>query len=118
MKNVFGEVKTRKKEKVVVLLQPEIKRLEEQIPCSSHKLSFDVINGELMAYLTFSDEKEYTEVMNNEIARESIARLLKVHCAITFAGIIPKLAYKDKVPSKINVHMDCSYEPSKYSTEI
>ena len=118
MENVFGEVKTVKKEKVVELLEPYAKELEEQIPCSSHRISFEMIENELLINLVYSDEKEYTKIMDDELTCILIKKVLKLHCALTLAEIIPKLSFDDKVPNRIKVDICCSYEPSKYSTEI
>ena len=63
-------------------------------------------------------EKEYTKIMDDKLTCTLIKKLLKVHCALTLAEIIPKLSFEDKVPYKIKVDICCSYEPSKYSTEI
>lgn len=118
MENIFGELKTVEKEKVVELLEPHAKRLEEQIPCSSHHISFEMIENELLINLVYSDEKEYTKIIDDKLTCTLVKRLLKLHCALTLAEIIPKLSFDDKVPYKINVDICCSYEPSKYSTEI
>ena len=118
MENIFGEPKTVEKEKVIELLEPHAKRLEEQIPCSSHHISFEMIENELLVNLVYSDEKEYTKIMDDELTCILIKKLLKIHCALTLAEVIPKLSVEDKVPYKINVDMCCSYELSKYSTEF
>lgn len=118
MENIFGEVKTVKKEKVVELLEPYAKELERHIPCSSHCISFEMIENELLINLVYSDEKEYTKIMDDELTCILIKKVLKIHCALTLAEIIPKLSFDDTVPCKINVDICCSYEPSKYSTEI
>ena len=118
MENIFGEVKTVKKEKVIELLQSYAKELEKQIPCFSHRISFELINSELLVNLVYSDEKEYIKIMDDELTCILIKKLLKIHCALILAEVIPKLSVEDKVPYKINVDMCCSYEPSKYSTEI
>lgn len=118
MENIFGEPKIVEKEKVIELLEPYAKRLEEQIPCSSHRISFEMIENELLINLVYSDEKEYTKIMDDKLTCILIKKLLKVHCALTLAEIIPKLSFDDTVPYKINVDICCSYEPSKYSTEI
>ena len=118
MENIFGEVKTVKKEKIIELLELHAKELEGQIPCSSHHISFEMIENELLINLVYSDEKEYIKIMDDELTCILIKRLLKLHCALTLAEVIPKLSVEDKVPCKINVDMCCSYEPSKYSTEI
>ena len=118
MENIFGEVKTVKKEKVIELLEPYAKELEKQIPCSSHRISFKLINNELLVNLVYSDEKEYIKTMDNKSTCILIERLLRAYCALMLTGIILKLSVEDKVPDKIHVNMCCSYEPSKYSTEI
>ena len=118
MENIFGEVKTVKKEKVIELLEQYAKELEKQIPCFSHHISFELINNELLINLVYSDEKEYIKIMDDELTCILIKRLLKIHCALILAEVIPKLSVEDKVPNKIYVDMCCSYEPSKYSTEF
>ena len=118
MENIFGEVKTVKKEKVIELLEPYAKELEKQIPCHSHSIKFEMIENELLIILVYSDEKEYTRIMDDKLTCILIKRLLRVHCALILSGIIPKLSVGDKIPNKINVDMCCSYEPSKYSTEF
>ena len=118
MENIFGEVKTVKKEKVIELLEPYAKELEEQIPCSSHRISFEMIENELLINLVYSDEQEYTRIMDDKLTCILIKKLLKAHCALILSGIIPKLSVGDKIPNKIYVDMCCSYEPSKYSTEF
>ena len=118
MENIFGEVKTVKKEKVIELLEPYAKKLEEQIPCSSHRISFEMIENELLINLVYSDEQEYTRIIVDKLTCILIKKLLKLYCALTLAEIIPKLSVEDTVPYKIKVDMCCSYEPSKYSTEF
>ena len=118
MENIFGEVKTVKKEKVIELLEPYAKELEKQIPCHSHRISFEMIENELLVNIVYSDEQEYTKIMDDELTCILIKKLLKAYYALTLAEIIPKLSVGDKIPYKINVDMCCSYEPSKYSTEF
>ena len=118
MENIFGEVKTVKKEKVIELLEPHAKELEGLIPCSSHHISFEMIENELLINLVYSDEKEYIRIMYDKLTCILIKKLLKVYGTLILTGIIPKLSVRDKVPCKINVDICCSYEPSKYSIEI
>lgn len=118
MENIFGEVKTVKKEKAIELLEPYAKGLAKQIPCSSHYISFELINSELLVNLVYSNEKEYIKIMDDKLTCILIERLLKIYCALILAEITPKLSVEDKVPYKINIDMCCSYEPSKYSTEF
>ena len=118
MENIFGKSKTVEKEKIVEFLEPYAKELEGLIPCSSHRISFEMIENELLINLVYSDEKEYTKIMGDKLTCILIKKLLRVHCAIILAGIIPKLLFDDRVPYKINVNICCSYELSKYSTEI
>ena len=118
MENIFGEVKTVKKEKVIELLELHAKELEEQIPCSSHRISFELINNELLINIVYSNEKEYTKIMDDELTCILIKKLLRAYCALMLTEVILKLSVEDTVPNKINVNMCCSYEPSKYSTEF
>ena len=118
MENIFGEVKTVKKETVIELLESYGKELEEQVPCSSHRISFEMIENELLINIVYTDEKEYTKIMDDKLTCILIKKLLRAYCALILAEVILKLSVEDTVPNKINVNMCCSYEPSKYSTEI
>lgn len=114
----FEEFKEFRKGMVATLLQPDAKKFEEQIPCSSHRIKFEMIDKDLIVNLIYSDEKEYCEIMDNKVTSEVIKRLLKLQCTLALEEIKPMLTIYDEIPTNIKINIECSYEPSKYSCDL